>query len=127
MAQVLGIIEAYWLGANVNIKPGGTVKLGGLVNKAVVFGKQVGNAQMMEASEVSLKAVVTAGMSVTGTFNVGQVGELQVQCDTGQIFVWDSAFVVGAVTLTAGENSEVDVKWNGGEALENTTAVAAAS
>lgn len=115
---VLGIIEAQWLGTQVNAKPGGTLKLGGVVNKPVVFGRQVGNAQMMEASEIKLKGVVTTGMSVTGTYNVGQVGELQVQCDTGQIFVWDDAFIAGAITLTAGENSEVDLTWNAGTPLE---------
>ncbi len=122
MAQVLGIIEAFWLGNSINVKPGGTVKLGGLVNKGVVFGKQVGNAQMMEASEVSLKGVVTTGMVVTGAFNVSQIGELQILCDTGQNFVWDSAFIEGAITLTAGENSEVDVKWGGGAPLETEAA-----
>lgn len=122
MAQVLGLISVHWLGNEINIKPGGTVKLGGLVNKGVVFGKQVGNAQMMEASEISCKGVVTTGMVVTGAFNVSQIGELQVQCDTGQTFVWESAFVEGAVTLTAGENSEVDVKWGAGEPMETTAA-----
>jgi len=117
--QVLGIIEVSWLGNNINIKPGGTVKLGGLVNKPVKFGKQVGFAKMMEESEVKVKAVVTSGMVVTGTFNVGASGELQVQCDTGQIFVWDDGFITGAMTLTAGENSEIDVTWSGGAPLEN--------
>lgn len=122
MAQVLGLISLHWLGNEIDIKPGGTLKLGGLVNKAVVYGQKVGNAQMMEASEVSCKAIVTAGMVVTTTFNVGQVGELQAQCDTGQTFVWESAFVEGAVTLTAGENSEVDVKWGAGAPMETTAA-----
>jgi hypothetical protein len=117
---VLGIIKAFWLGSQIDIKPGGTVKLGGLVNTPVVFGEQVEPARKMEASEVSVKAVVKDGLVVTDTFNVKQRGELQVQCDTGQTFVWDSAFINDAITITSGDNSEVDVKWACGTPLETT-------
>lgn len=123
---VLGIIEVFWLGTQIDIKPGGSVKLGGLVNKPVVFGQQVGPSRKMEESEIKVKAVVQTGDVVTGMFNVGQVGELQVHCDTGQIFVWEGAFVTGAITLTAGENSEVDVTWGAAAPQETTSATPSA-
>lgn len=118
MAQVLGLIDFYWGGNKIDIKPGGSVKLGGLINSPVIYGRQVGRAQKMATSEISLKAIVKAGMRVTDVFGANREQEAQVLCDTGQTFTWDSAFRQGELDITVGENSEIDLKFAAGDPVE---------
>jgi hypothetical protein len=115
--QVLGIIEVFWGGSKVDIKPGGTLKLGGVVNTPVLFGTQVGRAQKMMESEINVKAIVKAGLNVSDTFGT-QEQQLQVNCDTGQQFVWDSAFRKEGLTITSGDNSEIDLQFVAGTPME---------
>ena len=117
MAQVLGLISVFWNGNQLNNEPGGTVKLGGVRNKAVVYGNKVGNAQSMMPSEINCNCAIEAGTRITDQFGTGS-GELQVQCDTGQTFVWDDAFLVDALELTAGEGGKLKLNWNAGEPVE---------
>ncbi len=116
---VLGIIEVAFQGRNIPIKPGGTLRLGGVVNSPVVFGQTVAPAGKMMASEISVKAVLQTGDSIAAMLPSGQ-GELQVSCDTGQMFIFANAFVEDAPTLTAGDNSEIDVKFSAGTYVEVT-------
>lgn len=116
--QVLGIIDLYWGGTKIDIKPGGSVKLGGMINSAVIYGRQVGRAQKMATSEISVKAIVKAGMNVSDTFGTSLEQELQVLCDTGQTFTWDTAFRQGELDITVGENSEIDLKFAAGTPME---------
>lgn len=118
MAQVLGIIDLYWGGNRIDIKPGGSLKLGGMINTPVIYGQQVGRAQKMAHSEVNVKAIVKAGMTVTDLFGASLEQQLQVGCDTGQTFVWDTAFRQGELDITVGDSSEVDLKLVGGVPME---------
>jgi hypothetical protein len=118
MAQILGIIECIWGGVALNIKPGGTFKIGGLVNTAVVFGTQVGRAQKMMESEIAVKVVIEAGDRITDVFGASLEQELQIRCDTGQTFVWESAFRKDILSVTSGDNSEVDVNFAAGAPME---------
>ena len=122
--QVLGIIEVFWGGKQVDIKPGGSVKIGGMVNSPVIYGGNVGRAQKMEQSEVNVKAIVEQGMTITDLFGSGatQEKQLQVLCDTGQSFVWADAFISGPLDITAGDNSEIDLHFVGGTPMETTAA-----
>ncbi len=117
-AQVLGIVDVYWGGSYVPIEPGGTFMLGGLVNKRIIAGAQVFYAREMVASEVSFTTVLQAGQSLTGTFGTA-AQELQLQCDTGQIFVLPTAFREGGVEFTSGEGGKVKVKIAGGAYQES--------
>lgn len=112
--MLLGIITAVWKGQEIKIKPGSTFTLGGLSAKPQVVGTDIDFSNMMEASEVKLKVAIKQGFSITGTFVRGQFGELQIQCDSGQTFVWDSAFVSGTIPVTTGDGSEADVTFSGG-------------
>jgi hypothetical protein len=109
--SVLGIIRLFQDGTEINIKPGGSLKLGGVTDQPVIYGTQVGFAGKMEQSEVDVKAVITTGMNVLATFPNGVDHSIQVECDTGQTFVWDIMRRTGTLDLTAGDNSEVALKY----------------
>jgi hypothetical protein len=116
--QVLGIVDVYWGGSYIPIEPGGTFTLGGLVNKRVIAGAQVFFAREMVPSEASFTAVLQAGQSLTGTFGTA-AQELQLQCDTGQIFILPAAFREGGIEFTSGEGGKVKVKIAGGAYQES--------
>ena len=113
----LGIIDIYWNGNKVPNEPGGTVKLGGVRNKSVTFSRSVAPAGAMMPSEISCTAVIQTGDRVTDTYGTAP-GELQVQCDTGQIFTWPDAFIVDSVEFAAGEGGKLKLKWEAGTATE---------
>jgi hypothetical protein len=115
--QVLGIVEVYWNGTTIPVEPGGTYMLGGLVNKRVIAGAQVFYAKEMVASEAEFTTIIQAGQNVTDVFDTAS-GELQVQCDTGQIFVWPTAFREGGLSFTAGDGGKLKVKIAGGTPQE---------
>ena len=113
-AQTLGILELYWGGQPIPIEAGGKVTVGGVRNKPVVVGRQVRRAQEMLQSEVSVTSVVQAGQDVLGLINTPEQ-ELQVKCDTGQIFVWSTAFLEGAPGFSGGEGGKLELKFVAGE------------
>jgi hypothetical protein len=115
--QTLGIVDIYFNGVKLDNEPGGTVKLGGVRNKEVIFSRKVGRAQMMVASEISVTVPVEAGQRVTDTFSTDE-GELQVHCDTGQIFSWDEAFLTEALEFSAGDGGKLKLNFKGGEPIE---------
>jgi hypothetical protein len=117
MAQTLGIIDVYWNGAKLDNEPGGTVKLGGVRNKSVIYSRKVGNAQMMMESEINVTVPIEAGVRVTDTFSTG-TGELQVHCDTGQIFSWDEAFLTDPLDFSAGDGGKLKLTFKAGEPVE---------
>lgn len=116
--MLLGIIEAIWQGYNVPLKPGSTFELGGVSAKPQVVGKRVDYSQAMEPSNIDLNVAVEQGMKVSDRFPRGVAGELQIQCDSGQTFVWDNAFVAGTIQVSTGDNSEAKVKFAGGTPTE---------
>ncbi len=109
----LGIIDIFWNGSKVPNEPGGTVTLGGVRNKAVMFSRSVAPAGAMMESKIACTAVIQTGDRITDNYGTGQ-GELQVQCDTGQIFAWPDAFIVEAVEFTAGEGGKLKLTWSAG-------------
>lgn len=116
--MLLGIIEAIWQGTPVPLKPGSTFNLGGVTSEPQVVGTDIDFSNSMKASEVNLKVAIEKGMSITGTFPAGAAGELQIQCDSGQIFTWENAFRSGTIDITTGDSSEANVKFAGGTPLE---------
>jgi hypothetical protein len=115
--QTLGIIDIFWGGRKLDNEPGGTVKLGGVRNKEVIFSRKVGRAQMMMASEISVTVPIEAGQRVSDTFTTEE-NELQVHCDSGQIFSWDEAFLTETLEFTAGEGGKLKLTFKGGEPIE---------
>lgn len=117
MTQVLGIVDIVWLGRNIPVEKGAKLKLGGIMNSPVVYGRRVGRAQEFAASEIEAVTAVERGQKVKDLYGVGE-GELQVQCDTGQIFVFSDAFLTEQRELTGGEGGKVPLKWSAGEPEE---------
>ncbi len=117
MAQTLGLIDIFWNGVKLDNEPGGRVKLGGLRNTEVIYTTKVGRAQKMFASEIECTVPVEAGQRVTDSYGIGE-GELQVHCDTGQIFSWDDAFLTDALEFTAGEGGKLKLMFKGGIPVE---------
>lgn len=114
MTQVLGIIDIVWKGRNVPIEKGAKLKLGGIKNNPVVYGRKVGRAQEYEGSTIEAVTAYERGQSVKALYTEEE-GELQVLCDTGQTFVWADAFLTDNRELTGGEGGKVALKWAGGD------------
>ena len=118
MAQTLGIVDIVWRGKNIPVEKGAKLKLGGIRNNHVVYGRKVGRAQEFFASEITASTVLEKGQSAK-EFNFSGEGELQVLCDTGQTYVWPDAFLVGEPPeITGGEGGKIELKWAAGEPEE---------
>src|SRR6185437_12166757 len=116
--MMLGIIKASFLGVEIPLREGSTFDLGGVVNTAQVVGTRVVNSQKMVPSEAKLKVSLEQGTVITDLFPAGATGELQIRCDSGQTFVWENAFRTDKLSVSSGENSNVDVTMAGGTPLE---------
>lgn len=114
MAQVLGIIDIVWKGRNIPVEKGAKLKLGGIANKGVVYGRKVGRAQEFMASEIEAVTALERGQRVSELYTKEE-GELQVVCDTGQTYVFPDAFLTDLRELTGGEGGKVPLKWMGGD------------
>lgn len=114
MTQVLGIIDIVWKGRNVPVEKGAKLKLGGLKNNSVVYGRKVGRAQEYEASEIEATTALERGQRMKDLYT-SEEGELQVQCDTGQTYVWPDAFLTDNREMTGGEGGKVALKWSAGD------------
>ena len=110
--QTLGIVDLVWLGKKIPIKTA-SYKRGGLVNNAMIGGRQVFNSQAFEADTVEATIPFKAGDSMAA-YAASQIGELQYVCDTGQTYTAADAFVTGTPQLAPGSGKEggtVKVTW----------------
>lgn len=114
MAQVVGVIDIVWKGRNVPVEKGAKVKLGGMKNNAVTYGRKVGRAQEFEGSEVEATTSLESGQRMKDLYT-SEEGELQVICDTGQTYVWPDAFLTENREITGGEGGKIALKWAGGD------------
>ncbi len=114
MTQVLGIVDIVWQGRNVPVEKGAKLKLGGIVNNPVTYGRKVGRAQEFKQSEIEAVTVLERGQRFKELYQVGE-GELQVQCDTGQIYTFPDAFLADQREMTGGEGGKVPLKWAAGD------------
>lgn len=117
MTQVLGIVDIVWQGRNIPVEKGAKLKLGGIMNKAVDYGRKTGRSQEYKGSEIEATTVLERGQKFKELYGVGE-GELQVQCDTGQVFVFSDAFLTDQREFTGGEGGKVSLKWSGSEPEE---------
>lgn len=115
MAQTLGIIDIYFRGKLVPVEKGAKLRLSGLKNNAVVYGRRVGRAQEFAAGEASGTTHFERGQRFADIYGADE-GELQVKCDTGQTYVMPDAFLIdGPPEMTGGEGGKVELKWSFGE------------
>lgn len=117
MTQYLGIVDLSWRGVRIPIEKGAKIKLGGVKNNAVVFGRQVGRSQEYEASEITATTHLARGQRVKELYALGE-GELQALCDTGQTYVFADAFLTERPEMTSGEGGKIEMKWMAGEPEE---------
>jgi hypothetical protein len=113
MAQVLGIVDIVWRGRNIPVEKGAKIKVGGIKNNVVAYGRKAGRAQEFEPSEVTAVTNLEAGQRWGNLWDPGE-GELQVVCDTGQTFVFGDAFLTDIPEITGGEGGKIELKWGGG-------------
>jgi hypothetical protein len=114
---VVGIVKAFFLGAEIPLMQGSSFDRGGIVNDPKIVGITVQRARKMKESSVSLKVALGDGGSLDVYFPRDVEGELQFECDTGQTYTIDPAFVSDSQKLTDGGGG-VDVTLAGGEATE---------
>lgn len=118
MAQALGIIDVVWNGTKYPADDKtGTFDAGGLQNAPVIAGRQVHRAQEYKASMAEITTPLLAGQTVASIFTT-DAGELQVNCDTGQQFIIEDAFLTVTGNFTAGGGGKMKMTWSGSAALE---------
>lgn len=110
MTQVLGIVDIVWRGRSLPVEKGAKIRVGGIKNNPVTYGRKVGRAQEYEGSEVSATTHLEAGQR-WGNLWAPDEGELQVVCDTGQTFVMYDAFLTDIPDITGGEGGKIELKW----------------
>lgn len=115
--QVLGLVVIRWNGRLVPVEKGAKVKLGGMKQMPIVYGRQIGRAQEWEASEITAVTSLQRGQSIDDFYAVAE-GELQVQCDTGQSYVFSDAFLTDRLEITGGEGGKIELKWAAGDYRE---------
>lgn len=110
--QTLGIVDIVWRGRNIPVEKGAKIKVGGIKNNVVTYGRRAARAQEFEASEVTATTHLERGQRYGNLWDAGE-GELQVVCDTGQTFVIRDAFLTDLPDITGGEGGKIELKWAG--------------
>lgn len=114
---VLGIIDAIWNGTKIPLEKGAKFNPGGMKQNVVIAGRQVDCAGEMTASMLDGTTWLQAGQKLGDILPTGK-GELQVICDTGQVFIVPDAFRTDVPDITGGEGGKVPVKIAGSPATE---------
>ena len=112
MAKVLGIVDIIWRGRNIPVEKGAKIKVGGIKNNVVTYGRKVARAQEFEGSEVTATTNLEQDQRYSSLWNEGE-GELQVVCDTGQTYIIADAFLTDIPEITGGEGGKIELKWAG--------------
>ncbi|WP_054310512.1 phage tail tube protein [Mesorhizobium sp. 1M-11] len=110
--QTLGIVDIVWRGRNIPVEKGAKIKVGGIKNNPVHYGRKTARAQEYEGTEVTATTNLERGQRYGNLWDPGE-GELQVVCDTGQTFVVGDAFLTDHPELTGGEGGKLELKWAG--------------
>lgn len=115
--RTLGVISIVWKGRNIPVEKGAKLKLGGMKNNPVVYGRKVGRAQEFVQSEVTATTAFEEGQVFADLYDEEE-GELQVGCDTGQTYTFTDAFMTERSELTGGEGGKAELKWAAGDYQE---------
>lgn len=114
MAQSVGIIDLVWRGKRISVEKGAKVKLGGIQNKTVEYGRGAARSQEFVASTVECTTILLKGQKASDLYTTEE-GELQVQMDTGQTIVAYAAWMTDRPDVTGGEGGKVPLKWAFGD------------
>lgn len=119
--QTLGIVDIVWRGLNIEVEKGSKIRLPGLKNNAVTFGRRVGRAAEYAGGEVTATTHLKRGQRLSDIYT-SEEGELQVICDTGQTITCPDAFMMDDIPeATGGEGGKLELKWGFGDYEEIVT------
>lgn len=93
MAQTLGIIRLYWRGKLYDTQKGVKFRLPGVKNEDVAGNFRTLRSQQYQVGQVQATVIPTPGASPTDFDPSAGEGELQLQSDTGKIWVISDAYV----------------------------------
>jgi hypothetical protein len=115
--QTVGVIDAIFQGRKLPLEKGAKFNPGGFKNNPVIAGRQVFRSQEVVASMLDGVTVLPKGTKLGDLLPDGE-GELQVICDTGQVFVVPDAFRTEVPDVTGGDGGKIPVKIAGSPATE---------
>lgn len=110
MAQAVGIIDITWKGKEIAVEKGSKVKLGGIQNKPVEWGRGVARSGEFAHSTAECTTILLKGQRASDLYTEEE-GELQIRMDTGQVIVAYDAFMTDRPDITGGEGGKVQLKW----------------
>lgn len=117
-AQSLGIISIIWGGTTINCdSKSSSFSIGGIISTPVVAGNQITYGQSVKAPAVKAKFPLTKGMSLFSLRALNGT-EMQVQCDSGQKYIINGAFLTNDQNVTGAPGSNVSAEWSGQPATE---------
>jgi len=117
-AQSLGIVTIIWGGTTLNVDAkSSSFSPGGMVSTPVVSGQQVTYGQQVMAPTVKASFPLTRGMSLFALRALNGT-EMQVKCDSGQIYTVNGAFITKDMTAKGGAGNNVSLEWSGQPATE---------
>lgn len=120
-AQSLGVLWLVWGGQRIDVDEKSTsFSRGGRVAKAVQAGALTTQSYNYVPSKVSAKFPLAGDMSLDALTALNGT-EMQIHCDSGQVYVIASAAIQGDPKVTGGQNANVSMEWGGGPAVEMLT------
>ena len=119
MAQTLGVMKIVWRGVDYDVETGATYQRPGFDQKPVTTNSRKGHyAQEPVQGTCTATVPLMRGQRLSELTADGP-GELQVHCDTGQIFVHPDAYRMGPPPqATGGEGGKIQMQWGFGEGEE---------
>lgn len=119
MAQSLGIIDIVWRGRQIKVEKGAKLRLGGIQNKTVTYGRGAARAQEFVESHAECTTILMRGERASDIYTTEE-GELQLQLDTGQTIVAHDAWMTERPDMVGEEGGKIPLKWNFGAYEEIT-------
>ncbi len=117
MPQFLGRATIRANGQVIETAKGASLDLGGTKRNPVIPGRVVGWAEETVAAMVECETSLRAGMSMEALRNLAGVTVI-FECDTGQRYVINDAFLTDTPTMKDGEGGNVTLKFAGPAAEE---------
>jgi hypothetical protein len=102
--KVFSILTVKWGGQDVEVNPGGKLDVGGTSATTVKGAATMNFSETMEPMHAEFEAVFGVGDTVT---MFGTPSTLQIQTDTGQVYVSKSAWRIGTPTIEGGKMAVV--------------------
>jgi hypothetical protein len=117
MPQFLGRATIRVNGEVIETAKGASLDLGGVKRNSVVVGRVVGFAEETVPAVLECETALRPGMSLETLRNA--TGAVVIfECDTGQRYVMNDAYITETPTMKDGEGGNVTLKFEGPGAVE---------